>query len=103
MATNGTDVERSNEAVGTRPARIRGIYGFVLAALALILIVPIWLVDYPPLVDYPNHLARGYILYHHDDVASFRDHFDVDYFSTPSLAMDLFLVALQPICDVRTG
>ncbi|MBI3824052.1 MAG: hypothetical protein HY289_15395, partial [Planctomycetes bacterium] len=51
-------------------------------------------------VDYPNHLARGYILYHHIDVPSFTANFDVDWL-TPSVAMDAFLCALQPICDVR--
>ncbi len=72
------------------------------ALLAILLVAPIWAVEYPPLVDYPNHLARGYILYHYDDVPSFREYYAIDYVSTPSLSLDLFMVALQPILDMRT-
>lgn len=82
-------------------AHLRGAYGAALLFLAILLVVPIWAVEYPPLVDYPNHLARGYILYHHDDVPTFREHFDADYLSTPSLAMDGFMLALQPILPLR--
>ena len=81
---------------------LRGWYGATLTLLAILVVVPIWSVEYPPLVDYPNHLARGYILYHHDDVPTFREDFDVDYLSTASLAMDGFILALLPICDART-
>src|SRR5437016_3957542 len=84
----------------TSQASLGGWYGRILVFLAVLLAVPIWIVEYPPLVDYPNHLARGYILYHYDDVPSFAEQFDIDWW-TPSLAIDLFLVALQPICDVR--
>ena len=35
-------------------------YAFVL----LFLILPIWLVQMPPLSDYPNHFARFYLLLH---------------------------------------
>ena len=79
----------------------RGWYGKIGVLLALALAAPIWIVTYPPLVDYPNHLARGYILYHLDDVPSFAEHFESSYLATPSLAMDGFLLALQPVCDVR--
>ncbi len=88
--------------IATSQASVRGWYGCIMAALAFALPVPIWIVDYPPLVDYPNHLARGYILYHYDDVPSFAEHFEIDWW-TPSLAMDLFMVAAQPIGDVRVA
>ncbi len=89
------------DPIRTSQAAVRGWYGLILLLLAILLVVPIWAVEYPPLVDYPNHLARGYILYHYDDVPSFREYYDIDYVSTPSLAMDLFMLALQPICDIR--
>ena len=81
----------------------RGWYGVLGGLLAILLVVPIWAVEYPPLVDYPSHLARGYILYHYDNVPSFAEHFEIDYLSAPSLAMDLFMVGMQTVCDVRTA
>lgn len=89
------------EEISATDAVWGGWYGRLSFVLAIVLALPLWVVTLPPLVDYPNHLARGYILYHHDDVPSFAEHFDTAYRSTPSLAMDLFMVALQPICDVR--
>ena len=90
------------DEVSTSIAAVMGWYGAVGVFLAVLLAAPIWSVANPPLVDYPNVLARGYILYHHDDVPSFREYLEIDYLSTPSLAIDLFMVALQPICEVRT-
>lgn len=85
----------------TSEASFRGWYGLTLILFAILLVAPIWLVDNPPLVDYPNVLARGYVLYHYDDLPIYRERLEINYLSTPSLAVDLFLVALQPICDVR--
>jgi hypothetical protein len=78
-----------------------GWYGRIGIVLAILVAAPIWIVTYPPLVDYPNHLARGYILYHLADVPDFAEHFETSYLTTPSLAMDGFMLALQPVCDVR--
>ena len=39
----------------------------IVLLFATLLILPIWSVKYPPLVDYPNHLARAFILYHLND------------------------------------
>ena len=35
--------------------------------IAALVGLPIWCVAYPPLVDYPNHLARCYIFEHSGD------------------------------------
>ena len=35
---------------------------WALALLCLILLAPLTLVDVPPLLDYPNHLARAVVL-----------------------------------------
>ena len=41
---------------------------FLLAlALAASLAIPFFLVDVPPVLDYPNHLARYVVLAHPDD------------------------------------
>ena len=84
----------------TSEAALRGWYGAVLGLVAIAVVGPIWAAEYPPLVDYPIHLARGYILYHFHD-GGFSDYLEIDDRPTPNLAIDAFLLALQPICDVR--
>ena len=46
----------------TRAAR-----AFIFSFFAILLVLPIWLVKYPPLIDYPNHLARAFVLHHLND------------------------------------
>jgi hypothetical protein len=41
----------------------------LLALIAVALLFPVWLVRYPPLLDYPNHLARSFVLAHLHDPA----------------------------------
>ena len=38
-----------------------------MALLAGVLLLPIWLVEFPPLLDYPNHLAQTFVLAHLND------------------------------------
>ena len=37
-------------------------FWLVFAAAACVLIIPLFAIDVPPIVDYPNHLARLYII-----------------------------------------
>jgi hypothetical protein len=99
MATPATDP--NHEEFGTSQASLGGWYGKVSILLAIGLVLPFWIVENPPLVDYPNHLARGYVLYHFDELPNYRERLDLDFLRTPSLAMDLFMLALQPICSIR--
>ncbi len=68
-------------------ARLRA--GWVLAALCLTLVAPLALTDVPPLLDYPNHLARVFVLHAlpHDPVLArfYAAHWSV----IPNLAVDL--------------
>ena len=77
---------------------------FWLAATALILIslVPFFLVDVPAVSDYPNHLARIFILAHPDDpVLSkfYAPHWTI----LPNLGFDLLGVGLLKILPVHVG
>jgi hypothetical protein len=45
---------------------LRAYYAVLVVVLAVILI-PIWIVDYPGMADYPNHLVRCYILAHYHE------------------------------------
>jgi hypothetical protein len=62
----------------------------VLAAL----LVPIWTVTYPGMMDYPNHLTRCYILAHYHDNPVWQQRFVVVHDPIPNLAIDLIVVPL---------
>jgi hypothetical protein len=72
-----------------------------LALLVLILIdgallAPVWMVKYPPLVDYPNNLARVFVLAHlHDPSFHFDRSYAAHWGFYPYLAVDLALVGMQ--------
>lgn len=77
----------------------------VLAALiCAALLLPIWMVPYPPLLDYPNHLARSFVLSHLNDPAfKFRSFYRADWGPYPYLGMDLTLIALQQFCSAAVA
>ena len=63
----------------------------VLSALSLF---PLYFAAIPPLVDYPNHLARMWILLHAADIPSLAANYVVHWQWVPNLAMDLVVPAL---------
>lgn len=67
-----------------------------LFLIALVLVFPLFAVKYPPLVDYPDHLARSYILHHlHDSRQVFSGWYAADWGPNPYLVVDFLLQALQ--------
>src|ERR1039457_2717491 len=72
---------------------LRTYYAMLLIVLCMILI-PIWIVKYPGMLDYPNHLARCYILAHYHDNPVFQQRYVLDYSPLPNLAIDLVVVPL---------
>jgi len=63
--------------------------------IAITVAIPIWTVDYPGMVDYPNHLARCYILAHYHASPFWQARYLVVYDPLPNLAMDLIVVPLN--------
>jgi hypothetical protein len=51
-----------SEAHAPRRSTVRLAWWAALVGLSVILAVPLPVVDVPPLLDYPNHLARIYML-----------------------------------------
>jgi len=73
----------------------------LLLTLAGGLLAPIWTVRYPPLVDYPFHLATAFVLEHLKDPAfHFREFYTSDWNTQPYLAMYVVLVGLQRIMSI---
>jgi len=82
-------------------SRIQRYPYLYMTLLSAVLTVPIWLVKYPPLVDYPNHLARGYVLAHLADGNNGLDRFyQSDWGPYPYILPDLLLVALQRVVGI---
>jgi hypothetical protein len=78
----------------------RRIALFVAGCVALIL--PLWIVRYPPLLDYPNHLASSYVLAHlHDPQVHFSQLYRADWAFSPYVATNATLVMLQRFLPVE--
>src|ERR671924_2144928 len=63
-------------------------------------LVPVWSVQLPPLQDYPNHLARIYILTNLHNSATLQTFYQTNWGFIPNLAMDVLgpvLTTLMPI------
>ncbi len=85
--------------------KIRSGWG-VVSAFALviaILLAPIMLVDMPPLLDYPIHLARSYITLHYATDSDLSSIYQIDWRPIPNLAIDLSLLFLGQIMDVEVA
>lgn len=82
------------DASGRRAPRWRR-GGVVLVLLALT-VLPVWSVAFPPLVDYPNHLARAYILAHLSNPRlGLGKYYASNWGLYPYLTQDLCLIVLQ--------
>lgn len=99
-------LEKSRGTVG----KCRSVFGVIrrnAARLWVLLILgallaPIWTVRYPPVVDYPNHLASAFVLAHLKDPAfHFGGFYAADWNANPYLAMDVILVGLQRFMPIE--
>jgi hypothetical protein len=82
----------------TSTSKAAALRVLLLVLIAAALLLPLWLVRYPPLLDYPDHLARSFVLFHLNDPAfRFREFYRADWGPYPYLGMDLALIALQKI------
>ena len=75
-------------------------YAAVYGLLAAIVLYPIAMVTVPDLEDYPNHLARMYILTHYNDSAALQNFYDVRWRPIPYLGMDATFVLLGRIANI---
>src|ERR1700688_1958120 len=83
------------------PALFRFAGVFILAAP---LLAPIWIVAFPPLLDYPNHLARAFVLAHLNDPAfTFSRFYRADWGAYPYLGMDASLAVLGRLFPIETA
>src|SRR5258708_1211396 len=75
-----------------------------LLILAAALLAPIWSAAFPPLLDYPNHLARSFVLAHLSDPAfTFSRFYRADWGAYPYLGMDASLAVLGRLFPIETA
>ena len=68
-----------------------GIFLLIFAALYSITQIPIYLTEVPPLLDYPNHLARMHVLLNLPHSEALQRFYEVQWAVIPNLAMDLIV------------
>jgi hypothetical protein len=95
----------TGEFASARQASMRPALRLVLLLiLAAVLVAPIWIVAFPPLLDYPNHLARSFVLSHLNDPAfTFSRFYRADWRAYPYLGMDASLAMLGRIFPIETA
>jgi hypothetical protein len=109
-ATVASVAARMNMEASFRPASVASgmrlgemrLWWLTAAALLLVLIAPFALVDVPPILDYPNHLARYYVLAHPDDPL-LSQMYAPNWRILPNLGLDLIGAALLRVTDVYIG
>jgi hypothetical protein len=74
--------------------------GLLILAMAF---VPLLTIELPPLVDYPNHLARQHILAQLPNVALLAKFYVSEWSATPYLAMDGIVQALAHAMSVAAA
>ncbi len=86
-----TALHQGSSATGSpRPA-------LVFAALFVLAAIPVSLGTILPLLDYPNHLARMYLLTHLRDSPALQTYYAIDWHPVPNLAMDATVPLLSRI------
>jgi hypothetical protein len=92
-------------AAGTRLAWVerRWLLAMLYAALTAIALYPIFSVTVPPLVDYPNHLARMYILSHWESVPALQENYVTNWKLVPNMAMEIVVPLLAKVMSIYTA
>jgi len=103
---HGTPLSRSfgqtgSPLLGLRPDWSRIREAGLLASIGILLVLPVWIVRYPSLVDFPNHLARYYILAHLQDPNLHLSQFYASRWqASPYVAVDVLAVLLQKMLPI---
>jgi hypothetical protein len=99
--SEASEVSAALRCTAKRDVRITSL-GLLFVMLAGFLVAPIWIVAWPPLLDYPNHLASAFVLAHLKDPAYHFNHFfRAEWGLYPYLAEYLILVGLERFMSVE--
>ena len=87
---------------GTPARRPDTLWWLAAVTLAVVLAVPFFLVDVPPVLDYPNHLARYFVLAHPDD-PYLSQIYQPQWRLVPNTGMDALGAVLLKLTSVHVG
>ncbi|HLE83764.1 MAG TPA: hypothetical protein VJG13_05445, partial [Thermoanaerobaculia bacterium] len=74
---------------------------WLAATLTVGVLVPLWLVEYPPLQDYPYHLVRAHVLAQYDDPAfDYREVFTRSWYPAPYVLADWLVAGLGRLAGI---
>jgi hypothetical protein len=85
-----------------RPTR-KQTWWSCLIGMLLAIIAPVLLVEVPPLLDYPNHLARAYIHAAGSGYPVLNAMFESNWAMIPNLALDLIVPPLVPYLGIHNA
>ena len=74
----------------------------ITAILALLTLWPLLLFTHPGMTDYPNHLARAFILLNPDD-PFLAQNYRIAWGIMPNLGFDLWMVSLGRLLDIDSA
>jgi hypothetical protein len=77
------------------------LLGTLYLALSAVTLSPLLWVRVPPLVDFPSHLARMWILVHGAEIPALASNYTVHWRLLPDLAMDLIVPILSMLIPVE--
>jgi hypothetical protein len=70
----------------------------LVVLLAAIVVLPIWIVHYPPLLDFPTHVASTFVLAQlHNPRYDFACYYAADWAPTPYITTDVLMVAFSRV------
>ena len=75
----------------------------VACMLLCVTLIPLALVHIPPLVDYPNHMARMQILVDDGRSEHLRQYYQIRWDILPNLAIDVLVPALARFVGIETA
>src|SRR6266850_276537 len=67
----------------------------------LLVVVPLWFIRFPPLHDYPFHVARMAILYDILGDGKLAQYYEINSFFVPNSGLDIVVLTLSPLCGVE--
>jgi hypothetical protein len=91
----------SGEKARGTPAKRLALFRWLFAALSVLSIMPCWTVRYPVLADYPQYLARWFVLFHARDSAyHFAGYYAPDWAPYPYVLTDVLGLLLQYVLPI---
>lgn len=95
--------QRASTVIAAGDTSSLRIYWALFGLFGVLVCAPLWATKYPPLLDYPNHLARAFVIYHYDDNSFYKAEYDKLLEPVPNMAIDLVVPPLLHLFEIKTA